>query len=157
VPECDWEKYSEEQTMNLTSYLFVLIVVALTVLASASNVVASSPGDARIAKTKTELGNILNALEMYKLDHGDFPTASQGLSALVEKPVRESESVNWSAYLIKLPQDPWGRNYLYRNPGVFDDVEVFSLGRDGKPGGCGESADVYSSTYEGIDSKKCKS
>jgi len=145
--------------LNCLSKTSVILVVILTVVATVSNVIASLPKPARIVKTKAELNYILNALQIYKLDNGVYPGESQGLPALVKKPVGEPEALNWQegGYLERLPEDPWGRHYLYRNPGVVDSVEVYSFGRDGKPGGCREDADFYSSNPERAVSKICKS
>ncbi len=125
-----------------------------TFLVFASLVFASYP-KARIAETKTDLRNILSSLQIYKLENFDYPSGSQGLLALVEKPVGEPEAINWQegGYLDRFPKDPWGRHYMYRNPGVVYPVEVYSFGRDGKLGGCGEDADFYSSNIETAASK----
>lgn len=119
----------------------------------------ASPKVARIAKAKAELSNLLTAIQMYELDNGAYPSASQGLLALVEMSNVAPVPHNWpeGGYLPTLPKDPWGRYYLYRNPGKAGPVEVYSFGRDGKPGGCREDADIYSSGLDAKDSEKCKS
>ena len=63
-------------------------------------------------------------------------------STLVTKPAGSPEPRNWKAYMDRLPKDPWGNNYLYLSPGVKGDVDIYSLGADGQPGGEGVNADI---------------
>jgi general secretion pathway protein G len=86
----------------------------------------------------------MQQLKLYKLDNQRFPTAEQGLEALVRKPTAGSVPPNWKPYIDKLPNDPWGRPYQYVNPGVKGEVDVFSYGADGQSGGEGNDADVGS-------------
>jgi len=81
------------------------------------------------------------ALEAYRLDIGHYPSNEQGLAALVTQPAGEAQ---WQGPYLKraIPADPWGRPYQYRAAGIASDVEIVSLGRDGKPGGSGEDADI---------------
>jgi general secretion pathway protein G len=85
----------------------------------------------------------MQALKLYRLDHGTYPSMNQGLKVLVEKPV-DAKSNNWRSYLERLPNDPWGRPYNYLNPGANGEVDIFSLGADGQPEGEGVSADIGS-------------
>ena len=73
-----------------------------------------------------------------------YPSAEQGLQALVARPSVEPAPPNWKPYLEKLPNDPWGRPYQYANPGVKGEIDVFSFGADGQPGGEGKDADIGS-------------
>jgi len=93
----------------------------------------------QIAKTQIVL--LENAIKMFKLDTGRYPTSEEGLSALLENPGRAH---NWDGpYLEKrLPKDPWGRGYIYVHPGKNYIIEISSLGADGKEGGEGENKDV---------------
>ncbi len=96
------------------------------------------------AKTKTaaiQVKDLEQALEMYKLDVGRFPSTSEGLVALVEKP---SSAVGWNGPYLKsdVPLDPWNREYLYKYPGEKGEVDIFSYGQNGSPGGEGEDSDV---------------
>jgi general secretion pathway protein G len=81
---------------------------------------------------------------MYKLDNLRFPTAEQGLQALIQKPATNPVPPNWKGYLEKLPNDPWGNPYQYLNPGVRGEVDVMSFGADGQQGGEGKDADIGS-------------
>jgi general secretion pathway protein G len=99
---------------------------------------------ARRTAARTDVNTIMQSLQRYKLDNQRFPTAEQGLAALVTKPSANPIPPNWRPYMPKLPNDPWGAAYQYANPGVKGDVDVFSLGADGKPGGEGNDADIGS-------------
>ena len=68
----------------------------------------------------------------------------QGLEALVSRPSTGPQPTNWKSYLDKLPKDPWGQTYLYLNPGVRGEIDVFSLGADGQPDGSGADSDIGS-------------
>jgi general secretion pathway protein G len=90
------------------------------------------------------VGNLMQALKLYKLDNQRFPTPEQGLRALVLRPTTEPVPANWKPYLDKLPNDPWGRPYQYMNPGIRSEVEVLSFGADGRAGGESNNADLGS-------------
>ena len=100
--------------------------------------------DARVTAARTDIANLQQALKLYKLDNQRFPTAEQGLQALVSRPTAGPTPPNWRATLDKLPNDPWGRPYQYINPGLKGEVDVMSLGADGQPGGEGKNADICS-------------
>ena len=100
--------------------------------------------DARVTAARTDVGNLTQALKLYRLDNQRYPTAEQGLQALLVKPSTGPVPGNWKSYLDKLPNDPWGRPYQYLNPGVRAEVDVLSFGSDGQPGGEGKNADIGS-------------
>ncbi|MDR0587590.1 MAG: type II secretion system major pseudopilin GspG [Burkholderiales bacterium] len=103
--------------------------------------------EARIAAAQTDIQTIMSALKLYNLDNSRFPTAEQGLAALVERPTLPPEPRNYKkgGYLERLPMDPWGNPYQYLNPGLHGkEVEVYSFGRDGTAGGEGIDADIGS-------------
>jgi general secretion pathway protein G len=100
--------------------------------------------DARSTAARTDVANVMQALKLYKLDNQRYPTAEQGLQALVTKPTVNPVPPNWKPYLEKLPNDPWGRPYQYLNPGVKSEIDVMSFGADGQPGGEGKDADIGS-------------
>ena len=100
--------------------------------------------DARVTAAKTDVSNLMQALKLYKLDNQRYPSAEQGLEALVRKPDAGPNAPNWKPYLDKLPPDPWGRPYQYLNPGLQGEIDVFSFGADGHPGGEGPDADIGS-------------
>jgi len=100
--------------------------------------------DARVTAARTDVGNLMQALKLYKLDNQRFPTGEQGLEALRNKPTSGPIPSNWKTYVEKLPNDPWGHPYQYANPGVKSEIDVFSFGADGQPGGEGKDADIGS-------------
>ena len=102
--------------------------------------------DARIIAAKQDIATLMQALKLYKLDNQRYPTTEQGLQALVAKPTAGPAAPGWKSggYLDKLPKDPWGNPYQYLSPGIKGDLDVFSLGADGQPGGTGSDADIGS-------------
>lgn len=102
--------------------------------------------DARIIAAKQDVATLMQALKLYKLDNQHYPTTDQGLQALVEKPTSGPAANGWKTggYLDKLPNDPWGNPYQYLNPGIKGEIDVFSYGADGQPGGTGNDADIGS-------------
>jgi general secretion pathway protein G len=101
----------------------------------------SQVGKSEVQVARAQIDALEKALDQYRLDTRRLPTGEQGLTALVTKPPSEP---NWSGpYLKKMvPNDPWGRPYVYRVPGQTGDFDLVSYGRDGKPGGTGEDADI---------------
>lgn len=104
----------------------------------------SRPDQARAVAAKQDIAGIMQALKLYHLDNGRYPSNTQGLDALQKKPNTAPIPPNWQAYLDKVPQDPWGNSYQYLNPGVHGEIDIFSFGADGLPGGEGTNADIGS-------------
>lgn len=102
--------------------------------------------DARITAARQDISSLMQALKLYRLDNQRYPTSEQGLSALVAKPQSGPPANGWKAggYIDKLPNDPWGKPYQYLSPGVKGEIDIFSLGADGQPGGAGNDADIGS-------------
>ncbi len=100
--------------------------------------------EARVVAAQQDISSVLQALKLYRIDNSRYPSNEQGLSALVTQPTIEPLVQNWKSYLDRLPSDPWGRTYLYLSPGVHGEIDVFSLGADGNPGGEGADADIGS-------------
>lgn len=98
-------------------------------------------GKAEVKAARAQIDGMEKALDQYRLDVGHYPTTEQGLNALVTAP---QGAANWRGPYLKkgLPADPWGHPYGYKSPGEHGEVDVYSLGRDGTPGGAGEDADV---------------
>ena len=98
------------------------------------------------SETKTaaaQIDGLGKALDQYRLDTGHYPSTEQGLASLWVKPADESRW--WGPYLRKaVPKDPWGREYQYKSPGEHGEYDLLSYGRDGRPGGDGEDADLVS-------------
>ena len=122
--------------------IMVVIVILGVLAAVAVPRIMSKPDEARVKAAQTEIAQLLQALDLYRLDNQRYPTTDQGLRALAERPAVEPIPQNWKAYLRQAPVDPWGRPYQYLNPGVKGEIDVFSLGADGQPGGDGVDADI---------------
>lgn len=125
----------------------MVVVVILGILATlVVPRIISRPDEARIIAAKQDIASLLQALKLYRLDNQRYPTTEQGLQALVSKPVTTPLPANWKAggYVERLARDPWGNPYQYLNPGVHNEIDVFSLGADGAPGGEGNNADIGS-------------
>ena len=121
----------------------MVVVVILGILASlVVPKIISRPDEARVVKAKQDILSIQSALDLYKLDNNVYPSTDQGLLALVEKPTTDPTPRDWKLYLKSLPKDPWGRDYLYLNPGQHSEVDVFTLGADGQQGGSGINAEI---------------
>lgn len=125
----------------------MVVIVILGVLAAlVVPRVLSRPDEARAVAARQDIATIGQALKLYRLDNQRYPTAEQGLSALTAKPELTPVPPNWKpgGYLERLPKDPWGNAYVYVNPGLHGEIDVLSLGADGKPGGEGLDADIGS-------------
>jgi general secretion pathway protein G len=128
---------------TLIELLVVLVIIGVLAALIVPNVLERAD-DARVTAARTDVGNIMQALKLYKLDNQRYPTAEQGLEALVIRPTTAPIPPNWKNYVEKLPNDPWGHAYQYSNPGLKGEIDVFSLGADGQPGGEGKDADIGS-------------
>lgn len=133
-------KTNEQGGFTLMELLVVLAILGLLMSLVGPRVLSQLGG----AKTKTaaiQIKDLEQSLEMYKLDVGRFPSTGEGLAALVAKP---AGSVGWNGPYLKsdVPVDPWKRAYLYKYPGEHAELDIFSYGQNGTPGGEGEDADV---------------
>lgn len=102
------------------------------------------PDEARAVAARQDINTLAQALKLYRLDNARYPTSEQGLSALVSKPNSGPQPKNWKpgGYVERLPVDPWGNPYQYAAPGTHGEIDIWSLGADGEPGGEGGDADV---------------
>lgn len=129
----------------------MVVVVILGILAAiAVPRIMDRPDAARVTKARQDIRTIESALKLYRLDNYRYPTTEQGLEALVEKPTAQPEPDNWKpgGYLERLPTDPWGEPYHYRNPGEHGEIDIYTHGRDGRPGGEGTDADIGNWTLD---------
>ena len=126
--------------------LEVLVVVAILGILAALVVpqLMGRPDDAKRVAAKADVGAIVQALKLYRLDNGFYPSTDQGLQALVVRPTTQPTPNNWKqgGYLERLPKDPWGGDYQYLSPGVHGEIDVFSFGADRARGGEGNNADI---------------
>ncbi len=128
---------------TLIELMVVLVIIGVLAALIVPNVLDRTD-DARATAARADINNLMQALKLYKLDNQRFPSAEQGLEALVNKPAAGNVPANWRRYLDKLPADPWSRPYQYIFPGVKGEVDIFSLGADGQAGGDGKNADIGS-------------
>ena len=132
-----------QRGFTLIELMVVLVIIGVLAALIVPNVLDRAD-DARVMAAKTDSGNLMQALKLYKLDNQKPPTSEQGLAALVVKPTTGPIPTNWKPYLDKLPNDPWGRAYQYLVPGIKSEFDVMSFGADGVAGGEGKNADIGS-------------
>lgn len=134
------------KTMRGFSLIEVLVVVVIISILAAVVVprIMDEPDRARVVRAEQDIQALVTALNLYRLDNATYPSTEQGLEALVERPSGEPQPRNYKSggYLNELPIDPWGRPYQYLNPGLHGDVDVWSLGANGLPGGEGINAEI---------------
>lgn len=125
---------------TLLEVLVVLVILGLLTAYVAPKYFAQV-GKSEVKTARAQIDSLEKSLDQYRIDVGHYPTNEQGLAALTTKPADEAR---WDGpYLRKaLPNDPWGKPYQYRNPGEKSEIDIFSFGRDGQPGGTGEGADI---------------
>lgn len=128
---------------TLIELMVVLVIIGVLASLIVPNVLDRA-SDARVTAARTDVNNLMQALKLYKLDNLRYPTAAQGLQALLVKPTAAPVPANWKPYLDKLPNDPWGNPYQYMNPGIRSEIDVLSFGADGQAGGEGKNADIGS-------------
>jgi len=133
---------ADQRAFTLIEIMVVVIIIGILAAIVAPNVIGRVD-DAQITKARAEISNIENAMKFYRLDNFTYPSSNQGVEALVSKPADPSIK-NWKTggYLDRVPKDPWGNAYLYLNPGNHREFDVYTLGRDGRPGGEGIDADI---------------
>lgn len=129
--------------ITLVEMIVVLAIIAIVAGLIIPNVIGR-PDEARVTVATADMQSVSSALKMYRLDNKTYPTTSQGLAALVNKPSSAPVPQNWHSegYLGQLPTDPWGNPYVYRSPGATGAFDLMSLGADGKPGGEEFDADL---------------
>jgi general secretion pathway protein G len=136
---------SRRATGGFTLIEVMVVVVILGILAAiVVPRIMDRPDEARITKARNDIRALESALNLYRLDNFRYPTTDQGLRALVERPTGQPEARNWRAggYIDRLPNDPWGNPYQYVHPGRQGEIDIYSYGADGRPGGEGINAEI---------------
>ncbi|MFC4259001.1 type II secretion system major pseudopilin GspG [Marinobacter lacisalsi] len=135
-------KQRNQRGFTLIEIMVVMVILGLLVAVVAPNIMGRSD-QAKVTIAKTQMRNVANALDMYRLDNSHYPSTQQGLEALVNRPSGSPEPRNWNpdGYLDAVPEDPWGNEYQYINLGS-SDYDLFSYGSDGNQGGEGDAADI---------------
>ena len=129
--------------MTLIEILVVLVLIGIVLGIVGGNFIGRGE-KAKADAAKIEIGQIGQALDLYKLETGKYPSSSEGLQALVSAP---SGAANWNGPYWKkstIPKDPWGNEYRYSSPGQKGAYDIVSLGADGKEGGEGADKDITS-------------
>ena len=133
-------------------FTLIALLVVIAIIAAVAWVVGPSilgnVGHARASAARSQLQIFALALDSYRLDNNAYPTSAQGLEALRTLPTTGDATASWRGPYLRqaVPADPWGRPYAYVSPGVANPTgyDLYTLGRDGRPGGSGEDADVTS-------------
>lgn len=134
-----------QRGFTLIEIMVVIVILAILAAVIAPRVIGRVD-ESRVIESKVQIKNFETALKMYKLDNGKYPTTSQGLLALVEKPRSSPAPRKWhkGGYLEKrnIPSDAWGNPFLYLSPGLHGDYDLLSYGADGIKGGADFDADI---------------
>jgi general secretion pathway protein G len=125
---------------TLLELLVVMVIIGL-LAAYVGPRFFSQIGKSEVKAARAQIDALEKALDQYRLDVGHYPSTEQGLPALMAQPAGEQK---WAGPYLKkaLPNDPWGRPYIYRQPGEHGELDLLSYGKDGQPGGTGEAADI---------------
>ena len=123
-----------ERGFSLIEIMVVVVILGILAALVVPKIV-NRPDEARLVKARQDVLAIQNALDLYKLDNGFYPSTDQGLIALVVKPNTSPVPSDWKAYLKNLPKDPWNRAYIYLNPGEHGEVDIFTNGPKGDAAG----------------------
>ena len=145
-----WLRHDMRRVRRGFTLLELLVVLAIiaTLVAVVAPSIFQNVGDAKVDAAKSQIEIFTLALDAYRLDNDTYPTTEQGLAALRVRPTTGAAPRNWRGpYLRKdVPLDPWGRAYVYVAPGAENPTsyDLYTLGKDGKPGGSDEDADITS-------------
>ena len=135
---------------NVHGFTLIELMVVMVILGILAGLIVprimDRPEEARRTKAAIQIQSIEQALKLYKLDNGQYPTTEQGLRALVEPPTVGTLPRNWrpGGYLDRgrVPKDPWDNDFVYISPGLHGDFDLISYGPDRQAGGEGINADV---------------
>ena len=134
-----------EQGFTLIEMLVVISIIAL-IMSLVGPRVLNFLGESKVKAARIQIEGLTSALDLYALDTGQYPSNSEGLEALMQRP---GSVPSWSGPYLKgnvVPKDPWGKPYIYRAPGQHGAYDILSYGADGQEGGTGAAADITSWT-----------
>ena len=129
-----------DRGFTLLELLVVMVIIGLLAGFVAPRYFAQV-GKSQVKAARAQITSLEQALDQFRLDVGRYPTTEEGLDALNAAP---ASVAGWGGPYLKkvVPADPWGRPYLYKQPGTNAELDLSSFGRDGRPGGTGEDADI---------------
>jgi general secretion pathway protein G len=133
-----------ERGFTLVEIIVVITIIAL-IMTLVGPRVLNYLSESKVKAAKIQIESLASALDLYFLDTGQFPSNAEGLNALVQRP---GSSAGWNGPYLRgtvVPNDPWGRAYVYRAPGSQSNYDIISYGSDGQEGGSGVAADIISS------------
>ena len=141
------QPYSTIRGFSLIEIMVVVVIMGILASLLVPKLIGRTD-DARAMAAKQDIATLMQAMALYKLDNFQYPTTAQGLQSLITKPTLRPIPKNWKGggYIDRLPKDPWGELYQYLSPGIHEEIDIFSLGADNKPGGDGQNADIGSWT-----------
>jgi general secretion pathway protein G len=133
-------------------FTLIELLVTIAIIATLAAIIApslfSNVGDAKLNAAKSQVQIIALALDAYRVDNDEYPTTEEGIQALRTAPATGDALTNWRGPYVRqvIPLDPWGRPYVYVSPGISNpnSYDLYTLGKDGQPGGTGENADITS-------------
>ena len=128
---------SAERGFTLLEIMVVLVIIGVMAALVAPRFIERAD-EAKVEACKVQMKNIAQALKLYRLQHGKYPTSGEGLNVLA------SAGKGGKQYMDSIPKDPWGNDYVYLSPGVHGDFDILSRGADGQSGGSGFDADIGS-------------
>jgi len=144
------EKKGADRLGGRAGFTLIEIMVVIVILGLLAAIVVPKligrTEEAKRTQTRVQIKNIQQALELFKLDNGFYPSTEQGLATLVKAPDsgRTAKNYRKGGYMDRVPKDPWGNTFVYLSPGQHGDYDISSYGGDEVPGGEGEDADINS-------------
>ena len=142
---CRRRAESAERGFTLIELLVVLIIIGI-LAGYIGPKIMGRPEEAKRTKAAMQIKGLETALQLYKLDNGNYPSTEQGLEALIEPPESGKLPPKWrqGGYLekSKVPKDPWNNDFVYLSPGIHSDFDLISYGADGESGGDDNNADI---------------